>query len=120
MVLLHVYVCHHLFALPLRVIIGLCFVTVGLVDYFHGKSTRNPVSILHKSIAGRYRPVRVADGSITSRCRFMQSASWEDYSLRSFILNIRKKKNKKKNINSSVYLLFLLFLFHYLAWGRES
>ena len=30
-----------------------------------------PVSILHKSIAGRYRPVRVADGPITARCRFM-------------------------------------------------
>ena len=30
-----------------------------------------PVSILHKSIAGRYRPVRVADGPITTRYRFM-------------------------------------------------
>ena len=30
-----------------------------------------PASILHKSIAGRYRPVRVADGPITARCRFM-------------------------------------------------
>ena len=30
-----------------------------------------PFSILHKSIAGRYRPVRVADGPITARCRFM-------------------------------------------------
>ena len=33
------------------------------------------MSILHKSIAGRYRPVsypdRVADGSITARYRFM-------------------------------------------------
>ena len=28
--------------------------------------TVNPVSILHKSIAGRYRPVRVADGPITA------------------------------------------------------
>ena len=28
-------------------------------------------SILHKSIAGRYRPVRVADGPITARYRFM-------------------------------------------------
>ena len=27
--------------------------------------------ILHKSIAGRYRPVRVADGPITARYRFM-------------------------------------------------
>ena len=30
-----------------------------------------PASILHKSIAGRYRPVRVADGPITARYRFM-------------------------------------------------
>ena len=30
----------------------------------------DPVSIQHKSIAGRYRPVRVADGPITARYRF--------------------------------------------------
>ena len=29
------------------------------------------VSILHKSIAGRYQPVRVAVGPITTRYRFM-------------------------------------------------
>ena len=29
-----------------------------------------PVSILHKSISGRHRPVRVADGPMTARCRF--------------------------------------------------
>ena len=34
-----------------------------------------PVSILHKSIAGRYRPVRVADGPITSRYKFIKNAS---------------------------------------------
>ena len=34
------------------------------------------VNILHKSIAGRYRPVRVADGPITARCRFITNASW--------------------------------------------
>ena len=35
-------------------------------------SMRNndPVSILRKSISGRYRPVRVADGPMTARCRF--------------------------------------------------
>ena len=32
--------------------------------------THYPVSILHKSIAGRYRPVRVADGPITACYRF--------------------------------------------------
>ena len=39
-----------------------------------------PVCILHKSIAGRYRPVRVADGSITARCRFIKNASWDTLS----------------------------------------
>ena len=34
------------------------------------------VSILHKSIAGRYWPLRVADGPITARCRFIKNASW--------------------------------------------
>ena len=37
----------------------------------------NPVGIQHKSIAGRYRPVRVADGPITARYRFIINASWE-------------------------------------------
>ena len=35
-----------------------------------------PVSILYKSIAGRYRPVRVADGPITARYRVIKNASW--------------------------------------------
>ena len=35
-----------------------------------------PVSILHKSIVGRSRPVRVADGPRTARCRFVKNASW--------------------------------------------
>ena len=33
------------------------------------------VSILYKSIAGRYRPVRVADGPITARYRFIRNAN---------------------------------------------
>ena len=37
----------------------------------------NPVSILRKSISGRHRPVRVADGPMTARCRFTKNASWE-------------------------------------------
>ena len=37
----------------------------------------NPVSIIYKSTAGRYRPVRVADGPITARYRFIKNASWE-------------------------------------------
>ena len=36
-----------------------------------------PASILYKSIAGRYRPVRVADGPITARYRFIKNAYWD-------------------------------------------
>ena len=35
-----------------------------------------PVNSLYKSIAGRYRPVRVADGPITARYRFIKNVSW--------------------------------------------
>ena len=41
------------------------------------KSVENPVSILYKSTAGRYRPVSYPDGPITARCRFIKNASWE-------------------------------------------
>ena len=34
------------------------------------------MSILYKPIAGRYRPVRVADGPITAHYRFIKNASW--------------------------------------------
>ena len=36
-------------------------------------STTYPVSILYKSIAGRYRRVRVADAPITARYRFIKN-----------------------------------------------
>ena len=36
----------------------------------HSPSGADPVSILRKSISGRHRPVRVADGPMTARCRF--------------------------------------------------
>ena len=67
----------------------------------HKEENRNkhPVSILHKSIAGRYRPVRVADGPITARCRFMKNASWavltemKDWKkFWSFIMPLRKTR----------------------------
>ena len=35
------------------------------------------VNILYKSIAGPYRPVRVADGPITACYRFIKNASWD-------------------------------------------
>ena len=54
---------------------------------------RYPVSILYKSIAGRYRPVRVADGPRTARCRFIKNASWVAfislYKVRCFILKYK-------------------------------
>ena len=39
--------------------------------------TSIPVSILYKSITGRYRPVKVADGQITASYRFIKNASWD-------------------------------------------
>ena len=43
---------------------------------FHKKlGLRVPASILHKTIAGRYRPVRVAVGPITARYRLIKNAS---------------------------------------------
>ena len=41
-----------------------------------GMLTRDPASILYKSTAGHYRPVRVADGPITTHCRFIKNAYW--------------------------------------------
>ena len=35
-----------------------------------------PICFLYKSIADRYRPVRVADGLITTRYIFIKNASW--------------------------------------------
>ena len=49
---------------------------VGLTNVY-SIVNNNPVSILYKSTAGRYRPVRVADGPITARCIFIKNASWE-------------------------------------------
>ena len=46
------------------------FVKTKIVTYMF------PVSILYKSITGRYRPVRVADGPMTVRYRFIKNASW--------------------------------------------
>ena len=40
-----------------------------------------PVSILYKSVVGYYRPVRVSDGPITARCRFINNASWDNFSV---------------------------------------
>ena len=47
-----------------------------MAEYLRSVFSPCPVSILYKSIAGRYRPVRVADGPITARYRFKKNASW--------------------------------------------
>ena len=65
------------------------------------KSTINgyfPVSILYKSIAGRYRPVRVGDGPITARYRFIKNASWVFYIIYIFVV-IYIDYIEKKTIN---------------------
>ena len=49
--------------------------TDGLLIMADSNPVSIPVSILYKSIAGRYRPVRVADGPITARYRFIKNAS---------------------------------------------
>ena len=42
-------------------------------------SVKRPVSILYKSIAGRYRPIKLADGPIMALYRFIKNASWENF-----------------------------------------
>ena len=46
--------------------------TTYSISLFHNNAITiyYPVSILRKSISGRHRPVRVADGPMTARCRF--------------------------------------------------
>ena len=70
----------------------------------------NPVSILYKSIADRYRPVSYPDGPITARYRFIKNAGWEHYE------NMRIKIYRKfhlqtlKNFwlkNSDIFILLL-------------
>ena len=53
------------------------FEKIGIpyLPYIFNPLSHYPVSILYKSIAGRYRPVRVADGPIMARYRFIMNAS---------------------------------------------
>ena len=53
---------------------------VTKMPYLKLNSSIIPVSIFYKFIASRYRPVRVADGPITARYRFIKTASWYSYS----------------------------------------
>ena len=79
-----------LYILWFPLVCGLCTVGLGLLALFLGIVGRLcfvivPVSILRKSIADRYRPVRVADGPITARYRFLKNAI-ESGSSRTFSL----------------------------------
>ena len=47
-----------------RLVYGVC----PLIDL--RVRVNSPVSILRKSVSGRHRTVRVADGPMTARCRF--------------------------------------------------
>ena len=58
------------------VVVVVVFLLLLLLFFFFFCIINIPVSILHKFIAGRYRPVRVADGPITARCRFIKYAGW--------------------------------------------
>ena len=44
---------------------------------FRLRQATSRAMILHKSSAGCYRPVRVGNGPITARYRFIKNASWE-------------------------------------------
>ena len=59
-----------------------------------------PINILYKSIAGRYRLVRVVDRPITARYRFIKNTSWVRYCLFSVCGLINK---------SMVCIVFLMF-----------
>ena len=56
-------------------------VSSGICGQRRPISANSPVSILHKSIAGRYRPVSYPDGPITVRYRFIKNASWENHGI---------------------------------------
>ena len=63
-----------------------------------------PASILYKSSAGRYRPVRVADGPITARYRFMKNAYWVDTQCLTLLCNQKNRFILKYYILLSLYI----------------
>ena len=80
---------------------------------------------LHKSIASCYRPVRVAAGPITARCRFMKNAYWEACLVHlDDIIQLTKSTsisslvrglglNKVISIRLKQFLRFVFFLFFF-------
>ena len=85
------------------------------------------VSILHKSIAGHYRPVRVADVPITVRCRFIKNASWDFFlfsqktrCMECQILFPGKNKKKKKNKNVICWVLSVKPTYRWCLFSPEQ
>ena len=84
--------------------------------YFRNSGMKElPVSILYKSTAGRYRPVRVADGPITACCRVMKNASWAAINNKGYVRfqrwkNLVQKPEYKKELEPlSLLRCMLLF-----------
>ena len=48
----------------------------GQIETLAYKQSKDPASILYKSIAVCYRPVSYPHGPITARCRFIKNAYW--------------------------------------------
>ena len=61
-------------------------------------------TILHKSIASRYRTVRVADGPITARYRFIINASWGEMGTSNgkYTPDIKQTKHKKEQMQKVI------------------
>ena len=51
-------------------------ICIHIIERVYVQKSHTPASILHKSIAGRYRPVSYHDGPIKARYRFMKNAYW--------------------------------------------
>ena len=65
-----------------------------------------PISILYKSIAGRYRPVRVADGPVMTRCRFIMNASWDPNENNDQNEEKLQQKYRLRSVNIQTVLLY--------------
>ena len=60
-------------SLPIRAVWSATLLSPNKIIEYYGMY---PVSIPYKSTAGRYRPVRKADGPIMARYRFIRNAIW--------------------------------------------
>ena len=71
------------------------------------------VSILPKSIAVRYRSVRVADGPITVRYRFIKNASWDFHMTQKLYFLNKKLRIGELRTENTAYLRMLSFMIQY-------